>query len=103
MLAENLRSEHIFKEQDNIIRESNEGKVIYERLYSMRDMKKEMIEEKQKEKELEEERKIQSLTFAPNRVSIATKGMRDKRKMFTDPKGIEEQVKRMHVGRLQKE
>ena len=43
---ENLRGEHIFKEQDNIIRESNESKVIYERLYSMRDMKKEMIEEK---------------------------------------------------------
>ena len=48
MLVENLRGEHIliFKEQDNIIKESNESKVIYERLYSMRDMKKEMIEEK---------------------------------------------------------
>ena len=89
MLAENLRGEHIVKEQDNIIKESNEGKGIYERLYSMRDMKKDMIVEKQKEKELKEEREIQSLTFAPNRVSIATKGMRDKRKMFTDPKGIE--------------
>ena len=89
MLAGNLRGEHIVKEQNNIIKESNEGKGIYERLYSMRDMKKEMIVEKQKEKELEEEREIQSLTFAPNRVSIATKGMRDKRKMFTDPKGIE--------------
>ena len=58
MLAENLRGEHIVKEQDNIIKESNEGKGIYERLYSMRDMKKEMIVEKQKEKELEEEREI---------------------------------------------
>ena len=46
MLAENLRGEHIVKEQDNIIKESNEGKGIYERLYSMRDMKKELIDEK---------------------------------------------------------
>ena len=56
----------------------------------MRDMKKEMIEEKQRAKELEEEREIQSLTFAPQRISIATKGMKDKRKMFADAKGIEQ-------------
>ena len=69
----------------------------------MKDMKKEMIEEKQKEKELEEERELQSLTFAPERISIATKGKRDTRKMFTEPKGIEQPIHRMHVGRLIKE
>ena len=69
----------------------------------MKDMKKEMIEEKQREKELEEEKELQSLTFAPERISIATKGKRDTRKMFTEPKGMEQQIHRMHVGRLIKE
>ena len=60
MLAGNQRNEQIYniKESENIIREPHEGKGIYERLYSMKDMKKEMIEEKQKEKELEEEREL---------------------------------------------
>ena len=58
--AGNQRNEQIYniKESENIIREPYEGKGIYERLYSMKDMKKEMIEEKQKEKELEEEKEL---------------------------------------------
>ena len=55
----------------------------------MRDNRKEKIEEKKKEKQLEEDLEFEKLTFAPKRISVNTKGMKDKRKMFAQPKGIE--------------
>ena len=51
MLAENVKTNHwVVKEQDNIIKEVCTGNQIHERLYSMRDNKKERLEEKLKEK-----------------------------------------------------
>jgi hypothetical protein len=70
-----------------------------ERLYVTRDDVKQRREKQRQDHRMKDDEKIKSLTFKPDRPGTKTKGMKDERKMFTEPKGVDQLNKRLAEGR----
>ena len=63
----------------------------------------ERIKQMQAIKRQEDDEQFNSITFKPERPGLKSKGMRDSREMFTNPKGTEQALKRAQEGRQLRE